>query len=173
MSQPEKSSRDTADRRSDETFTRASEALDRGDKPTAFRLFLKGAEEGDRYCEFNVASCYYGAAGTKKSFAEALRWYWRAYRHGLPYAATSIGLVLRDNGSRRRSLAWFHRGLRGGDDCAALELAKEYVAKRRQLTTAVRYLRRVTRSWKVSVADREEAEGLLETLGRGSRAQRR
>jgi TPR repeat protein len=147
----------------------AMDAWDRGDDRTAIHRSLAGAKRADSFCEFDVRYCHDAGRGTRRNRVEAIRWYLRSYRHGFPFAALSIGRLLRKTGEARRSRAWLHRALSHGVGPAALELAAGYVESGRNLPTARKYLKRVLRSWDVSEDDQEQARALLARL-RGGKA---
>ena len=142
-------------------FTRASKLWDKRDVRGAFKAFLKLAQDGDSSAQVNVGYFYDEGIAVKKNKAKALYWYRRAYRRKNTSAAINIGIIFRDRGERARALRWFLRGTTLGDDSGFLMAAKLLLEDGQQKPRAMKYLKTVARSHKVSEADVEEATRLL------------
>ena len=88
-------------------------------------------------------------------------WYKRAYRRGVACAAHNIGVMWRNDGKYGRSLYWFMRAVRLGDDEANLEIAKHYLQVEQNSSKAIPILEKVCTSDSVTEAGAEEARALL------------
>jgi hypothetical protein len=140
---------------------RAERSEAKGDLRSAFRLCLAGAKLGEIGCQLNVGNYYDDAKGVRRNRAAALYWYKRAYQRGLASAANNIGVLWRNEKNAKRALGWFKRAVRLGDDEANLEIAKHYLENERDLVKAIRHLKKVCESSRVSEAGEEEARKLL------------
>jgi hypothetical protein len=145
-------------------FKRACALWDEGKYRQAFNLFRRSAENRDPDAQVNLAHFYSEGLGVRRSIEKALYWYRRAYRAGSAIAASNMGILLLAEGKQARAVQWFERGLRLGDDGAALELGKHHLTVTGNVAEARRYLRRAANSKKVSEDTASEAAGLLERM---------
>ena len=144
-----------------DSFKKACELWDSGNLKEALQLFLKNAEQGDISSQINVGYFYDTGLGVRKNTEEALSWYRRAYRAGSAGAANNIGTIYRDRGQTQTALQWFKRSLKLGDDDSSLEIAKIYLSRKKQRSSALKYLRIAARSKNVAEVTAEEALKLL------------
>ncbi|MGB0035633.1 MAG: tetratricopeptide repeat protein [Candidatus Acidiferrales bacterium] len=142
-------------------FLRADKKWDRGELRSAFQLFLAAAKAGDKGSQVNVGYFYDSGLGTRRNRTAALYWYKRAYRRGMASAANNIGTIWRDEKKPRRALLWFRRAVELGDDGGYLEIAKLCLQNERNPSKAVKYLKRVCQSDRVSEGETEAAKRLL------------
>jgi uncharacterized protein len=63
-------------------FEDAKEAYDRGDFPTAFRLFRSLADQGNAVAQQRVGLMYESGQSVRRDYAEAVKWYRRAADQG-------------------------------------------------------------------------------------------
>lgn len=145
-------------------FLRADQQWDRGELRSAFRLFLAAARAGDKGAQLNVGYFYDQGIGLRANQSAALRWYIRAYRRGDASAANNIGTIWRDKHKEQRALWWFQRAVCLGNDGSNLEIAKHYLRSQRGQNKALRYLKKILESDRVSAADMEEAQRLLKQV---------
>ncbi len=171
-SKSELASKYSRKREADALFIRADQELQRGNLLSAFRLFLKAAKAGDRSSKLNVGYCYDRGVGTRRDLAAALHWYKQAYRSGDASAANNIATIWRDEQKPKRALLWFERAVRLGDDGANLDIAKHCLKNDLDSAKAIKHLRRVCESDRVSESDSEEAKRILRQLKRKLRHSR-
>lgn len=145
----------------EELFVRAAKLEESGKLRSAFRLDLAAAKAGDTGCQLNVGNFYDAGNGVRRNRLAALYWYKRAYRRGYSAAASNIGIMWRNEKKLKRSLEWFQRAVRLGDDEANLEIAKHYLLNERNPAKAIRHLEKVCQSNCVTEAGVEEATKLL------------
>lgn len=151
-------------------FRQADQLMDEGKYRRAATLFLRMANAGDDSSQLNLGCLYSEGRGVPRDDAKALYWYRRAYRQGSPYAATSIGLLYRDQERFKMAIRWLERGLAMGDHDAALDLGRIYLERLHDPARAARYLAMVTdRKSIVTEASREAARELLALAKKASR----
>jgi TPR repeat protein len=145
----------------EELFVRATKQEERGKLRSAFRLYLAAAKAGDIGCQLNVGNFYDAGMGVRRNRLAALYWYKRAYRRGYSCAASNIGIMWRNEQKLKRSLEWFHKAVRSGDEEANLEIGKHYLFNEHNLAKAILHLEKVCHSDCVTEAGMEEATKLL------------
>jgi hypothetical protein len=145
-------------------FFEADALVDAGHHREAFRLFHKAARAGHRASWLNVAYCFSVGLGVRRSRERALFWYRKAVKKGDGAAATSIGMVYRDEGRPRLAARWFRKAVLLGYTDALLDLAKLYLGPLDDRAKARAALARVARARDVSVDTQEQAEALLAQL---------
>lgn len=148
----------------EDLFRLADQLRDRGDRRSAFRLFLVAAKAGHVGSQLNVGYCYDVGDGTRRNRSAALHWYKRAYRHGHASAAHNMGTIWRDERKWRLALWWFRRAVKLGSDDSSLEIAKYYLSNELGASKAIPHLRRVAESNSVTEANAEEAKQLLKRV---------
>jgi TPR repeat protein len=148
------------------SFHRADKEWDQGNLQSAFRLFLAAAKAGDRAAQTNIGYFYDNGIGTRRNKATALYWYRRAYRRGDASAANNIATIWRDENKAQRALAWFRRAVRLGNVSSNLHVAKHYLQNESDLRRAIGYLAKISRSDRVTEAEREEAIRLLKAANK-------
>jgi TPR repeat protein len=74
-------------------FEDAMAAYDKGDYPTALRLLLPLAEQGDRTAQYNVGIMYDNGRGTPRDSTVAVTWYRRAAEQGMADAQYNLGIA--------------------------------------------------------------------------------
>jgi TPR repeat protein len=147
--------------KNDALFVRADKLEESGNLKAAFRLFLAAAKGGDAGCQLNLGNYYCDGKGIQRNLSVGLYWYKRAYRRGVPGAASNIGMTWQNEGKPKRALSWFRRAVKMGDDEANLEIAKYYIENQNNPRKAIPHLERVGRSKWVTEAGAEEAAKLL------------
>jgi TPR repeat protein len=71
----------------------AFEAEQKGDFPTALRLYRVAALAGNTYAQGNLGTMYHTGKGGPKNFPEALRWYTEAAKTGYADAQFNLGIM--------------------------------------------------------------------------------
>ena len=145
-------------------FNQANEEWDAGHVKRAFELFMKAAQQGDRYALNSIGYFYDHGIAVRRNTAKALFWYLKALRSGDRIAYANIGTVYRDRRHFERARFWFLQAIRVGDDGdAALKLAKLHLARRSQLdlAQAAKYLRLALKFANITGASIVEAKRLL------------
>jgi TPR repeat protein len=102
----------------------------------------------------------------KPNPAKALYWYRRAHGRGSSCAASNIGVLFRDQGRLKQSLAWFERAVKLRDGDANVEIAKIHL-RRSERAKAAQFLKRAlgVKQDDITEGSREEAQQLLTQLG--------
>ena len=59
----------------------------KGQHEEAFKWFMKAANQGDIYAEYNLGICYENGNGVKRNVPEAVKWFTKAAEKGHPKAA--------------------------------------------------------------------------------------
>ena len=59
----------------DDDFEQATDALERKDYKTAYKLFLRLAAHGDADAQFSLGTLYDEGHGVPQDYKEALKWY--------------------------------------------------------------------------------------------------
>ena len=52
--------------------------------------YREAAEKGDAKAQFNLGNCYFNGWGVSKNMAEAVKWYKKAARQGIPNAKKAL-----------------------------------------------------------------------------------
>jgi len=152
-------------------FLEAERFEEKNDFRNAFKCLLSGAQLGDSGSQLNLGNFYASGKGTKKSFEKAAHWYKKAYKNGYSTAALNLAIDRRNQGNVRSAVIWFKKAIEMGDGEACIELAKIYKTRKGGGKAAVRLLRRALRLNRdcISEAGREEAESLLNEVGKDSK----
>ena len=66
-------------------------AYERGDYPTALRLFRTLADQGNASAQYDLGSMYENGEGVEQDYAEAAKWYRRAAKQGHKLAQLHLG----------------------------------------------------------------------------------
>ena len=72
-------------------FQDATDAYDRKDYETAYKLFLPFAEQGDADAQYNLGLSYYTGQGVPQDYKEAVKWWKLAAGQGLEIAQYNLG----------------------------------------------------------------------------------
>ncbi len=142
-------------------FLATERAEERGDLRSAFHLLLVAAKLGDVGAQLNLGNYYDDGTGVRRNRSAALYWFKRAYRRRYSSAAHNIGIVWRNENKPARSLSWFRRAVKLGDDESNIDIAKHYWFNEKNPRRAIPYLKRIRLSKWVSEAGLEEAAALL------------
>jgi len=105
-------------------------AYERGDYPTALRLFLPLAEQGNTVAQFNVGIMYDKGQGVAQDYREAENWYRLAAEKGYANAEYALGaLYYAGQGvaqDYRETVRWSRLAAEQGNDWAQLLLGNMY-----------------------------------------------
>jgi TPR repeat protein len=145
----------------------AHEAGEKGDFDLARQCYERGAALGDALCLQALGYMYHAGEGVTEDKALAMKLYRRAWRGGDHAAALNIAVLYREQGKPALMFRWFERVALAGDGSAQFEMAKCYLdgtGVRRDPQAALRCLVAAIRSSLISEGEREEAQGLLDTL---------
>jgi|ERR1022692_3212871 TPR repeat protein len=126
----------------------AERAYQNGDYPTAFREFLRLAEQGSAYAQFHVAYMYDLGQGVANNGEEAVRWYRAAAAQGAVAAQINLGLML-EEGDRvakdyEEAAKWYRLAANQGNPRAQCKLGLLYGAGNgvpRDYAESVKWLR--------------------------------
>src|SRR5258708_1935052 len=77
-------------------FEDATPANNRGDDPTAMRLFRPFADEGDADAQFNLGLMYTDGLGVPRDYSEAVKWFQKAADQGNAVAQFNLGHMYAD-----------------------------------------------------------------------------
>ena len=80
-----------------DTLQDGNAATDRGDYKTAHRIYLKLAEDGNVYAQYNLGLQYDRGKGVPQDLKEAVKWYRLAGEQGNVRAQSNLGYMY-DNG---------------------------------------------------------------------------
>lgn len=147
---------------------RACQLLEEGSEERAFRLFQACVRRGDVGALHNLGYCYATGQGVTRDLKKAIALYRRAWGHRKDTStAINIALILRARGRNFSAVKWLRKAIRMRDGEAALELARWRIdlgSKRsaeKLLLTAL--------LWRKTMSEYgvEEAQRLLEELGKG------
>ena len=145
----------------------AHEAAEKGDFHLARQCYERGAALGDALCLQALGYMYHVGEGVAEDKALAMKLYRRAWRRGDHAAALNIAVLYREQGKPALMFRWFERVALAGDGSAEFEMAKCYLdgaGVRRNPQAALRCLAAAIRSSLITEYEREEAQGLLDTL---------
>ena len=132
----------------------------------AFRLMLAAAKLGNSSAQINVGNYYDDGRGVQRNRSAALYWFKRAYRRKNSSAAHNIGCVWRREGKPLRSLYWFSRAVKLGDEESNLDIGKHFLYIKKNPRKAIVYFKRVKPTGWVTEAGVEEAARLLKEAKR-------
>lgn len=68
------------------------------DEVKAFELYLKAAEQGLDYAQYNIGICYEYGIGTEKDEYKALEWYQKSAEEEFSYAQYGLGRLYLTDG---------------------------------------------------------------------------
>jgi TPR repeat protein len=145
----------------------AHEAGEAGNFDLARQCYERGAALGDAHCLQALGYMYDAGLGVPQDKALAMKFYRRAWRGGSHAAALNIAVHYREQGKPAIMFRWFERVALAGDGSAQFEMAKCYLdgtGVRRDPQAALRCLVAAIRSSFITEHEREEAQGLLDTL---------
>ncbi len=96
------------------------EAWQKGDYGAAITAWRPLAAKGDADAAFNLGQAYRLGKGVPLSLASAQGWYEKAARAGHVDAATSLGILLFQNGNRTAAMRWLKQAAEAGEPRALL-----------------------------------------------------
>ena len=77
----------------DDDFEHATDAYERKDYKTAYKLFLTLAEQGDEYAQYNLGLMYYEGQGVPQDKKEAVKWWRLAAGQRDEYAQYNLAMM--------------------------------------------------------------------------------
>jgi len=111
-----------------------NKAYQRGDYPTALRIYRQLAKQDDAFAQFNLGVMYDKGRGVPQSYKEAVWWYRKAADQGYMAAQTNLGAmyhnghgVPRDYGE---AVKWYRKAAEQGNHHAHIHLGFMYEAGR-------------------------------------------
>lgn len=105
-------------------FNRGHFAWEAGHLLSAFRLFLRGAKEGDESCQQVLGYFYDEGIGIAPNVKNAIYWYDRACTHGRSSsAAYNLSLLYEMTGHSKLSMKYLRRAADLGDEDARRKIA--------------------------------------------------
>ncbi len=114
-----------------EPFTAGLTALSREHATTAFRAWMKVAEQGGAEGQNNVGYLYERGLGVKQSFTEAQTWYTLAASQGLPIAMYNLAMLTYkgdiNNRDTRKSVEWLKKADEAGHAPSSYMLGVMYM----------------------------------------------
>jgi len=96
------------------------EAWQHADYSAAVRIWRPLAEKGDVDAQFNLGQAYRMGRGVPTNLAAAQTWFERAAAKGHLDAATTLGLMLFENGDRPAGIRWLRQAADRGEPRALL-----------------------------------------------------
>lgn len=96
------------------------EAWQKSDYAAAVAIWRPLAENGDADAAFNLGQAYRLGRGVPLNLGAAQSWFERAARKGHVDAATTLGLMLFENGNQTGGLRWLREAAQKGDPRALL-----------------------------------------------------
>jgi TPR repeat protein len=156
-------------------FLEAEQFEEENDFRSAFKCLLAGAQLGDSGSQLNLGNFYASGKGTRRSLEKAAYWYKKAYKNGYSTAALNLAIDRRNEGNVRSAVTWFKKAIARSDGEACIELAKIYKTRKGGRNAAANLLRRALRLNRdcISEAGREDAEFLLNEIGKDTKPSRR
>ena len=145
-------------------FKKADAAWERGELDEAFRLLKDGADSGDSSVWHNLGYFYARGIGTPRDAENARYWYLRALEQGDSGSATNLGIMAVEEEDFSSAESYFRQAMSLGDGGAGLELAKLFLRLRKPRAVIVELLEGVLDAERVSEAEYEAAEKLLDDL---------
>lgn len=103
-----------------QTVKAGVEAWQRNDPARAVSIWKPLAERGDADAQFNLGQAYRMGRGVSIDLAQAQGWFERAARQGHVDSATSLGLMLFQNGNRIAGMRWLKAAADAGEARALL-----------------------------------------------------
>jgi TPR repeat protein len=96
------------------------EAWQKGDYPAAVTIWTPLAAKGDADAAFNLGQAYRLGKGVPIDLARAQRYLEQAARKGHVDAATTLGVLLFQNGNRTAAMRWLKKAAEAGEERAML-----------------------------------------------------
>jgi len=96
------------------------EAWQKGDYPVAVTIWTPLAAKGDADAAFNLGQAYRLGKGVPIDLARAQRYLEQAARKGHVDAATTLGVLLFQNGNRAGAMRWLKKAAEAGEERAML-----------------------------------------------------
>ena len=96
------------------------EAWQKGDYPAAVTIWAPLAAKGDADAAFNLGQAYRLGKGVPIDLARAQRYLEQAARKGHVDAATTLGVLLFQNGNRAGAMRWLKKAAEAGEERAML-----------------------------------------------------
>lgn len=96
------------------------EAWQKGDYPAAVTIWTPLAAKGDADASFNLGQAYRLGKGVPIDLARAQRYLEQAARKGHVDAATTLGVLLFQNGNRAGAMRWLKKAAEAGEERAML-----------------------------------------------------
>ncbi|HEU4876806.1 MAG TPA: SPOR domain-containing protein [Sphingomicrobium sp.] len=96
------------------------EAWQKGDYPAAVTIWTPLAAKGDADAAFNLGQAYRLGKGVPIDLARAQRYLEQAARKGHVDAATTLGVLLFQNGNRAGAMRWLKKAAEAGEERAML-----------------------------------------------------
>jgi TPR repeat protein len=134
--------------------------LARRDLRAAVRWFRLSAAAGSPAGQNHLGVCLSAGRGCRRSDAEALRWFKRAFRQRDFCAAKNIASVYRERVNNGRAIFWYQRAAASGDGDAQVAVGRYYytgVGVRRNYSRAAQCFREAIASRFITQAGREDA----------------
>lgn len=103
-----------------QTVTQGIEAWQRSDYAKAVAIWIPLATKGDADAQFNLGQAYRLGRGVETNLATAQTWFERAANQGHVDAATTLGLLLFQNGDLASGLKWLKKAADQGEPRAML-----------------------------------------------------
>lgn len=94
----------------------------KGDYASAKYHYLKAANEGDKYAQYNLAKMYKNGEGVPVDLSQAAAWYVRSAQQDFMPAVIQAGKVQRALGYDKAALSWLNYAARWGEQEAIDEL---------------------------------------------------
>ena len=105
-------------------------AYNRGDFPTALRIYRPLAERGQVFAEYTIGLMYANGQGVPQDYAEALKWHRKAAEQGEARAQFSVGVMyFKGFGTaqnRAEAFKWYLRAANQGEPTAQYNVAAMY-----------------------------------------------
>lgn len=148
-----------------DTFSQACDYWDAGQLHAAFRLFLRGAKEGDPSAQLNLAYFYGEGLSIRKNRNKELYWLRKAAKQEYAPAARGIGIIYRQSEKpNTKIIKWFLHAAQLGDGDAYYDLGRFFLEKVGNSEKAKEYLMMAVSSGAITDAGVEEATVLLEKI---------
>ncbi len=147
-------------------FEQGSDVFEQGDYDRAFKLFRKGAEEGDVDCMGQLATMYSHGDGTPMNFDKSLEWDRKAFEAGSKSSLYNMAITYRMMGDILQYKSMLEKAVETGDSEAALLLAKLYMISDKENDNIIKYLGIVIDESDSFEASIEEAKELLSKIQR-------
>jgi len=147
-------------------FLAADTAYDQGDLELAFNLFSQAANKGDDSAMSRLSIMYSEGEGVLRNIDQSIYWDLKAIAAGSVVSLNNLAITYRTDGDIEESKKWFEKAIEAGDGDAALELAKTYLTYENNKLQALSYLQKVIVSDDTCEDSVEEANYLINELGK-------